>query len=40
MECVRRIISELHVESVNWKRIRDVHDSLPPLKRRNRLPRP
>lgn len=38
--CVRRIVRGLGVGSVNWKRIRDARSSLPPLKRRNRLPKP
>jgi DNA mismatch endonuclease (patch repair protein) len=40
MECVRRIVRELAVDTINWKRVRDVHNTLPPLKRRNRLPKP
>lgn len=38
--CVRRVLEAVGKVDVDWTRIRRVLDRLPPLKRRNRLPKP
>lgn len=38
--CIRRIISTAGIEDINWPRVNLALASLPPLKRRKRLPKP
>ena len=38
--CIRKIVASLEPCRVNWQAVETAYDRLPPLKRRNRLPKP
>jgi DNA mismatch endonuclease (patch repair protein) len=38
--CIVRIVEAVDHKNVNWERVRRAREALPPLKRRNRLPKP
>ena len=38
--CIRKIVASLEPCRVNWQEVEAAYDRLPPLKRRNRLPKP